>query len=183
MVDLGYIDVETYSRYDLKEVGADVYSRNCEIILASYAYNDEPVQLWECGQNEAEVKELLAMADLRIAHNVWFEYHVLKRARWCNRPIEDWHCTMAQAYAHCLPAKLELLGRAMGLPEDKLKVQGGNKLIRLFSKPQRNGNRLRKDNLPEEWDMFCKYGIGDCVTLREVFKRMPRVNLNVGRAV
>jgi len=178
MDDFGWIDIETFSRYDLKEVGADVYSRNCEIILAAYAYGLEDVSLWEVGQNPAEVKELLLMSQINVAHNVWFEYNVFKNTGWCNRPISDWHCTMAQAHAHSLPAGLDLLGRALGLPEDLRKKTDGNRLIRLFCKLQRGGNRLTKTDLPEEWNRFRKYAIGDVVSMREVYKRMPRINLD-----
>jgi len=176
--DFGWVDIETYSRYDLKEVGADVYSRNCEIILASYAWGLDDINLWEVGQNPAEVKEMLAMSRINIAHNVWFEFNVFKRAGWCNRPISDWHCTMAQAHAHSLPGKLSILGKTLGLPDDLQKKGDGLRLIRLFCKPQRGGGRLTKLDLPEEWERFRQYAIGDTVTLREVYKRMPRINLD-----
>lgn len=180
MDDFGWIDIETFSRYDLKEVGADVYSRNCEIILAAYAYGLEDVSLWEVGQNPAEVKELLAMAERIIAHNAWFERLCFRRAGWCNRPIDDWHCTMAQAHAHSLPAALDMLGRAMGLPQEQQKISGGKKLMRLFSKPQRGGNRLTKIDLPQEWSQFRIYAVGDVTAMRECYKLMPRINLDAG---
>lgn len=182
MDDFGWIDIETYSKLDLKKVGAYVYSRHCEIILAGYAYGLEPVEIWEVGMNPAPVKELLALSRINVAHNVWFEFNCLEHAGWCDRPVSDWHCTMAQAYAHQLPASLEALGRAMGLPQDKRKKANGLKLMRLFSKPQRDGTRNTKVDLPLEWDEFRTYAMGDVTTMRENYKRMPRVNLDVPRS-
>lgn len=178
MDDYGWIDIETFSRYDLKEVGADVYSRNCEIILASYAYGLEDVSLWEIGQNPAEVKEMLALSKINIAHNVWFEFNVFKHTGWCTRPVSDWHCTMAQAHAHSLPAGLDMLCRAMGLPQHLCKLTDGTKLIRLFCKPQRNGKQVTKIDLPDEWEQFRQYAIRDIVAMRENYMRMPRINLD-----
>lgn len=181
MEDYGWVDIETFSRYDLKEVGADVYSRNCEIILASYAYGLEDVQLWEVGQNPSEVKEMLAMSSINVAHNVWFEFNVFKHTGWCKRPISDWHCTMAQAHSHTLPASLDMLGRAMGLPKELQKLADGRKLMRLFCKPQRDGSRIQPVDLPEEWECFRQYAIGDTVTMRECYKLMPRINFDACR--
>ena len=182
MDDFGWIDIETYSELDLKEVGAYVYSRNCEIILAGYAYGLEPVELWEIGMDPSPVKEMLAMVRVNIAHNVWFDRNCLGHAGWCNRPVSDWHCTMAQAYAHQLPASLEALGRAMGLPLDERKKANGKKLIRLFCKPQHGGIRYTKQDLPLEWDEFRTYAKGDVTAMREIYRRMPRVNLDVAHS-
>jgi DNA polymerase len=181
-VNVGWIDCETFSKYNLPDVGTDVYSRNCEIILASFALNDDPVNLWEVGEDPSEVIELLSVADILIAHNVWFEFNVFEHADWCHRPIEDWHCTMAQAYAHCLPAKLEMLCRVLGVAEEDQKKEG-KKLINKFCKPQRKGNRLTKEHLPEEWEQFREYAVYDITSMRECYRRMPRVNLNAGVGV
>lgn len=176
---IAWLDTETFSTLDLKRVGADVYSRNCEIILAGLAVDKGPVKLWEVGEDPGWLLEELDRADQIVAHNAWFERNVLLRAGWCERPGEAWHCTMAQAFAHGMPAKLSTLCRFLGLPAHLQKMGDGDRLIRLFSKPQRGGKRLRKDDLPDEWAKFRRYQAHDIIAMRACYRNMPRVNLDV----
>jgi len=175
---IGWHDIETFSKLDLKQVGTDVYSRNCEVILFSYAVDDGSVRRWEAGQPKGEVNDFLHDVARLVAHNKWFEFNVLKNQGWCNRPGEDWGCTMAQALAHSLPGKLELLCRILGLPQEQQKLQTGQKLIRTFSKPQRNGHRNTAEDLPEDWENFGLYCDSDVISMRSSYKKMPRVNLD-----
>lgn len=175
---IGWNDVETFSKYDLRKCGTDVYARNCEPILVSYAPDEDDVRIWECGQNPAEVIDFLNDSDRNVAHNAWFEFNVYFRAGWCKRPIEDWGCTMAQALAHSLPGKLDILGRQLGLPKEEQKLAEGSRLIGKFCKPQRGGNRVTKKEEPEGWDRFKVYSGSDTIAMRSSYHKMPRVNLD-----
>lgn len=179
MPEILYTDLETWNRHhDVTKVGADVYSRTSRPLIATWAWNDEPVQLWQRGDDPTEYKAALACADKIIAHNAWFEHNNLREWGWCTRPVSAWHCTMAQAYVHCMPGSLDALARFLGAPPDMLKITGGKRLIHLFCKPQRGGRRILPADRPEEWQRFCHYAIGDTGTLRWVHKHLPRVNLH-----
>ena len=65
---IGWLDIETFSKHNLKDVGADVYSRDCEVIIAAFAFDDDPVNTWEVGQGRGEFKDFLEEAELLVAH-------------------------------------------------------------------------------------------------------------------
>ena len=176
---IGWVDIETYHpRLDVTEVGADRYAREAEIVLFSMALGDDDPMVWEVGDDPEGPIELLAKASRIVAHNSFFERNVFGRRGWCRRPVKDWGCTMAQAYAHGLPGGLDMLCKTLGLSEAQGKVADGKRLIRLFSKPQRGGIRLNKNDEPAEWAKFRAYVKQDVVAMRECYYRMPRVNLD-----
>ncbi len=175
---IGWLDIETFSKHKLDEVGTDVYSRECEVILAAFAFNDDPVSMWEIGQARGEFQDFLEEAEILVAHNVFFERNCLTRQGWTQRPREDWGCTMAQSFSHALPGALDQLCHFLGVPEDQQKKAEGKKLLRLFCNPQRGGKRYTKKDKPEEWGRFRIYGEFDVVSMRECYKRMPRVNFD-----
>lgn len=76
------------------------------------------------------------------------------------------------------PAGLALLGKALGLPEEKRKLATGKALIRYFCMPckptKRNGNRTRNlpQHDPEKWETFKNYNAQDVVTEMEDYKRL-----------
>lgn len=173
------MDIETFHpTLSVVDVGSDVYSRESEIILFCGAMDDGEPWVWEEGDDPAKPKKFLAKARRIVAHNCFFERNNLGRRGWSRRPIEDWGCTMAQAYAHGLPGGLDMLCRTLGLDEDKAKVADGKRLIRTFCKPQRGGLRLRKEDTPEDWAKFRSYVKQDVVAMRESYHKMPRVNLD-----
>ncbi len=176
---IGWVDIETYHpRLSVTDVGSDVYSRESEIILFCGALNDDEPWVWEEGEDPATPQAFLAQVQRIVAHNCFFERNNFGRRRWSNRPIEQWGCTMAQAYAHGLPGALDMLCRTLGVAEDSAKIADGKRLIRLFSKPQKGGLRLRKDDAPEDWAKFRSYVKQDVVAMRECYHKMPRANLD-----
>ncbi len=174
---IGWVDIETYHpRHDVTQVGTDVYARGCEIILLSGALDDADPFIWEVGDDPEQCREFLAKAKRIVAHNSFFERNCFGRQGWSKRPVTDWGCTMAQAFAHGLPGALDMLCRTLGLDQDKAKIADGKRLIRLFCKPQRGGIRLRKQDSPDEWAKFRSYVKQDVVAMRECYYKMPRTN-------
>ena len=55
----------------------------------------------------------------KIAHNAPFDRAVLNIAFGWDIPWDQWYCTMAQAYAHGLPASLASLGRELGVSRER----------------------------------------------------------------
>lgn len=176
---LHFTDIETFHPYyDLRRVGAAVYAREAEIILCSDAEGEGEVALWEYGQDPAELKQRLARAKMRVAHNAFFEQSVFRATGWCKAPPEGWHCTMAQAYAHAMPGKLDALCRYLDVPMEMRKKGEGQRLINIFCKPQRDGRRVLPTDRPVEWEAFKHYARSDTIALREVYRRLPQLNLN-----
>lgn len=180
-VDL-YLDIETFSPVPIED-GADAYATKSELLLVQYAEGDAPVTVIDCTEVRSwptllarQIKRTRDRGGKIVAHNAWFERTVLKHH---GVPIGDaigWHCTMAQALAHGFPASLDLLAKFLGLPPD-LQKKDGQRLIRLFAKPQpRTGLRVRPADHPEHWERFKEYAERDVTTTREVRKRLPTIN-------
>lgn len=173
-----FLDTETFSPYDVTKVGVEKHIASGEVILASFAMNDGPVHLWEIGQDPDQLLTYIEKAHRLIAHNAWFDRNAVEHEGWCDRPMDAWHCTMAQALAHSLPAGLDALGRFLGIPPEFQKKGTGKDLMRLFSKPQRDGSRLTKEDLPDKWEEWREYAEFDIHALRWIFHRLPRINFH-----
>ena len=78
-------------------------------------------------------------------------------------------------------AGLEATGRALGLPEDKQKLNTGKALIRYFCVPcapsKANGMRTRNypHHNPERWQLFKEYCCQDVVTEMEIERRLSAI--------
>ena len=76
------------------------------------------------------------------------------------------------------PASLDAAGRALGLPEDKQKLNTGKALIRYFCVPckatKSNGQRTRNlpHHDPDKWRLFKEYNAQDVVSEMEIERRL-----------
>ena len=185
-----YLDTETYSDTDLKEVGTYRYAETAEVMLLTYAIDDGPVH---CIDFTAPVTQRIMTAtevslrkrdfstfDEVIAHNAMFDRNVLRLGDLkVNIPIEQWRCTMVQALQHALPGSLSELGDVLGLSEDQRKLAEGKKLIQRFCKPAPKNHKIRRytrETHPEEWERSKQYAIRDVATMREIHRRLPTWN-------
>ena len=177
------IDLETYSSVDLKKSGMFKYieSPDYQILLFAYSIDGEPVQVIDLATGEAIPSWLVsALSDpgfIKHAYNAAFE--------WCGLskyfgilPIEQWRCTMVHGLYCGYTAGLEATGKALGLAEDKQKLNSGKALIRYFCVPCRptktNGGRTRNlpHHDPDRWALFKEYNRQDVVTEMEIEKRL-----------
>lgn len=174
--DLLYIDIETYSDIDLKKVNVYRYTESpeFEILMASWALGDNPVQL---ALGWTEIKEIPGLwgPNRKVAHNAPFERVCFSRAAVGPGSVfldpADWIDTRALAAEHGLPGGLDALAKALGAEE---KDGAGTALINWFCKPDpRTGKRRRPEDHPEKWEQFKAYCIQDTETLRDVHKRLP----------
>lgn len=176
-----FCDSETYGNVDLTKVGLDVYLNNDpESLMWTYARGDAPVQLWDVTSgarmpNEFE-DNMLDERVTKIAHNAQFDRNIARYTLGMDTPIDQWWCTMAQAYAHSLPGSLEVLGHVVGLPPEMQKLLRGKELIKMFCSTPKGQVRKTALTHPVEWQEFCDYGVQDTATLREIFKRLPKHN-------
>jgi DNA polymerase bacteriophage-type len=182
-----YLDTETRSRVPIAR-GNDLYTRNAECMIVTYAIGDTPVELWEVWKDRTLPNDLWgACCDpnaIFVAHNAVFDRLILLRclgirlAVSADSPygdVERWRCTRAQAYSHGLPGSLELLGLVCGLSEDQGKLVDDSKLIHTFCVPQ-GGRFIEPWEAPNEWTRFCAYAVRDTEALREIHRRLPTVN-------
>lgn len=170
------IDLETYSSVDIKKAGAQKYiqSPDFEILLFAYSLDyAEPVCI-DFAQGEILppwLADALTNPDyLKKAYNAPFEWGCLSKYIGRQLPPEQWRCTMFKGLYAGYTAGLDATGRALGLPEDKRKLNTGKALIRYFCvpcKPTRtNGGRTRNlpHHDPQRWELFKEYCRGDVTT-------------------
>ena len=180
-----YLDMETYSELDLRKVGSQRYTRECSVLLLSWAVDDGPVLTWDAtGVSMLPGALHAAFRDPTVelcAHNAAFDRNVLKHALGYDVPVERWHCTMAQALAHGLPGGLAALGDVFDMRDRKL--SDGGALIHLFCKPQpatRLVRRATRETHPARWADFVRYCERDVVAMRDLRTAMPMWNYMPG---
>ena len=175
-MDTLFLDLETFCEVPIGH-GTHAYAEKAEVLLAPYAWNDDPVQLLDFtdGDDLAQLEALIADASVIVIHNSAFDRTVL---RWqgIDIPTERVHDTMVQAYMHSLPGGLGPLCDVLGVPVDKAKDKDGKRLIHLFCKPLPKNSTLRRATRhthPEEWERFKAYACLDVEAMRACFKAMP----------
>lgn len=170
-----YVDIETYSDVDIKKfpvyryVESPVYG----MLMAAWAWDDDPIQV-AIGEDEIRrIPGLVQPGTLHVAHNAAFER--INFSRFIGMPSgsyldpADWHDTQAVAGELGYPQSLGQLAVALGAePKD----EAGTRLITLFCKPNRKGQRNRPEDYPEEWAAFVEYCRQDVSTLRDIDRRI-----------
>ena len=177
--DVLWIDIETYSPVDLAKAGVYKYTEHPDwrILMCSWALNDDKVQRAEGHEAILEVPGLFDGQILKIAHNASFERVNLSRLKNRGRkggkflPPEQFFDTAALARTWGLPASLEDFAISVGAEE---KDEAGTRLINLFSKPNRNGERVTKEERPDDWAAFGAYCDQDVETTRDAAKMLGR---------
>lgn len=177
------IDIETFSSVDLKTAGVHKYveSPDFQILMLSYAFDDEPVVSVDLMHNEywyADHSEMyFALEDpqvLKTAYNATFEILCLSKAFELNLDYNQWECTMVKSSLLGLPTGLFATGIALQL--DSQKDSAGKELIKYFCMPCKptKANGMRTRNFPiqdiDKWNHFLKYNIGDVIQERKIRK-------------
>jgi len=175
-----FLDTETFSAIPITH-GAHRYAEEAEVMLVPYAWNDEPVEVWDTQDRphwRSELQQMVDHADRVVIHNSNFDRTVLARHA-VVIPIDKIDDTMVMALMHSLPAGLGALGEATGIPQDKAKDKDGKRLIHLFTKPlpkNRKLTRATRETHPEDWQKFIGYAASDIEAMRYLYKRLPRWN-------
>lgn len=176
------IDIETYSPNEMS-FGVYKYSESeeFEILLFSYAYDFGEVHVIDLASGEKipddVVLDLRSDEVIKHAYNAQFEITCLNRAGY-QTFVEQWRCTMIHGAYLGYPMGLAKLGKALGLPQDKLKDKAGAALIRYFSVPckptKKNGGRTRNlpKHDPDKWAAYIAYNKQDVVTEMECYRRL-----------
>jgi DNA polymerase len=175
--DVLWIDIETYSPVDLAKSGVYKYTEHPDwrILMCSWALNDGPVQRAEGHEAILAIPGLFDEKVLKIAHNASFERINLSRLKSRGRgkflPPEQFFDTAALARTWGLPPSLKDFAISVGAEE---KDEAGTRLINLFSKPNRKGERVTKEERPDDWAAFGAYCDQDVETMRDATKRLAR---------
>lgn len=181
-----YLDLETFSEADLKKVGSYAYAEHpsTEILLALYAFDDGPVQCWDCTNGSRMPKDLRKGLRQVMRHKakivgqnfLMFDRLVIKNVWDMDLDPRDIIDTMVCAFRHALPGSLAGLCEVLQIDEELAKDKSGKALINRFSKPTPKNYKIRRYDAsthPEEWKAFIKYGISDITSMREVFHALP----------
>lgn len=179
------IDLETCSPLNLKLVGAHAYFEHpdTDVICAAWAWNDEPVRVWQPGMGMSP--PVFNEPFIAVAHNYLFEQTawnlvLVPRYGW---PVLDegnqlWSCTMARALCLGLPAGLADLGDALEL--DIGKDRGARDLMMRMSRPRSvndNGTFTwwHKTD-PEKLHALVAYCINDTLVERRIDQLIPELS-------
>lgn len=175
-----WLDLETYSDIPIKN-GAHKYAEGAEVLLVAFAWDDEPVQVWDT-QDAVNWREALTQAisnaDRVVIHNSAFDRTVLRHCG-VNIPVEKIDDTMITALAHSLPGSLGQLCDVLGVPQDKAKDKAGRRYIQLFTKPCPRNWKIRRatrETHPDEWNAFIEYARLDVDAMRNIHRRLPAWN-------
>ena len=175
--DVLWLDIETYSPVDLAKSGVYKYTEHPDwrILMCSWALGDGAVQRAEGHEAILEIPGLFDRKVLKIAHNASFERINLSRLKSRGRgeflPPEQFFDTAALARTWGLPASLKDFALALGAEE---KDEAGTRLINLFSKPSRKGERVTAQEKPDDWAAFGAYCDQDVETMRDAAKMLGR---------
>ena len=181
------LDLETYSSAPLPRCGVYRYcdAPDFEILLFSYAFDDEPVQTIDLASGEMLPKEVISALEdpgiIKVAYNAQFERVCLSRylGHWLDP--RQWRCTMVMAAYLTLPGRLADAAVALGTTEKKM--EEGRDLIRYFSVPckptKTNGGRTRNlpADAPEKWAVYRQYNAQDVETERAIRKALEKYPL------
>jgi DNA polymerase len=150
-------------------------SPDFEILLLSYAFDNEPVKCVDIASGEEIPAELVyALMDTETVKHAWnaaFEYTAFMKF-FNGIDTSQWVDDMVVSLYHGFPASLGDAGKALGLPQDKQKDARGKRLIRLFSVPDKKKGRIMPKDKPEEWAEYKEYNIRDVETEREISNRV-----------
>ena len=177
-----WIDLETYCETPI-EHGTHKYAESDEILLISWAIDDEPAAVVDVANGEpAPARLVSALNDPSVeiwAHNSHFDRTTLKKYFPAVSSPTRWRDTLILAYSYSLPGALSDLCGLLKLPVDKAKDKDGRALVLLFSKPRPASCKIRratKETHPEEWARFVNYARLDVEAMREVYNRLPKWN-------
>lgn len=178
-----FLDLETYSETPIKN-GAHRYAEDAEILLVAWAWDDEPVVVWDCtGANgwasmAPVLQQMIDRASEVVIHNSSFDRTVLRHCG-VEVPLDKITDTMVLALQHSLPGSLGQLCDVLGVDADKAKDKDGKKLIHLFTKPRPKNVKLRRatrETHPDEWQRFVEYARLDVDATRAIYGQLPRWN-------
>lgn len=176
------LDTETRSRADLKKLGPYPYVADPDFRILILTYSVDGAAA-EVTTDPEEITDLLLgwyydPDAAMVAHNAAFDRvvcseHLRRAGHLTERRYMDparWDCTAARAAEAGRPRHLAQVAKALGC---MAKDTDGQRLIRLFCKPNRKGEWNGAESHPEDWQKFIDYAVTDTDVLSEVDAKLP----------
>lgn len=168
-----FIDLETYSKLDIKTCAIDRYAshESTRILMCAYADEVGPVELWEDNQPlPPRLKSALYTPgeEIVIAWNKGFEHTVVKKVAGCPSGI-NWRDAMVFARYVGLPGGLKNANKVPFFAGQAV-TSKESILIGRFCKPQKDGSVNNRDTHPEDWASFCQYCKDDVSDTRLIWQ-------------
>lgn len=169
------LDLETYSRADLRTVTPYRYAadREFQILMAAWSVDGVAVNV---AVGEDQIRRIPGLGDPTVTHvafNAAFERVCLSQLFGLPvgeyLPPDNWFDPQAAAAELGYPQQLGKLAKALGA---EAKDSAGTRLINLFAKPNRRGERNLPEDHPVEWLDFVAYCEQDLQTLIDVDRRL-----------
>lgn len=185
-MELLFLDTETFSPVELKKSGSYAYAEHpeTEILICSYAIDDEPAQVWDCTDGSRIPEDLKGAlrqvrrhkAKLVMQNGLMFDRLVMRNCWDMDIDPRDILDTMVMAFRHSLPGSLAMQCEVLQIDDSLAKDKRGKALIQRFCKPTPKNYKVRRysrETHPAEWAEFIEYARSDITAMREVFYSMP----------
>ena len=185
-----FIDFETRSTLDLREVGLDNYAKHptTEPWCLGYAFDEEAPAIVGAAEpdfarmtaSRLRISEHLQKGGVVVAHNAAFEIAIwneilVKRHGWPSLKPEQCICTMAMAYAMALPGKLEGAAAACGLPVQK-DMEGHRLMLQMAAPRRTKDGSLKWWDEPEKLQRLYEYCKVDVEAERQLYHRLLQLS-------
>ena len=153
MIEPIFLDFETYSELDVRQVGSCRYAEHpsTDVICLAYAIGDDDPTVWIPGTGfPRELFDHIADGAELHAWNTEFELAIWEQVcagkrLWPAVPFDQWRDTAALAMTYALPAKLETCAEVLELGIQK--DPRGHHLVNKLSKPRKPS----KNNPATRW--------------------------------
>lgn len=181
------LDLETFSPTNLATAGVYRYAEDpsFHILLLGYSIDGAPTEVIDLARGEPIPTMILqALTDpvvTKSAFNAAFERVCLSAYLRRHHPDllaegfldpRGWRCTMVWAASLGLPMSLDGAAKALRLPIEKDPV--GQKLIRRFSIPGKDGSRVLPSDDPVGWQQYISYNRSDVDVEVQLASRLSR---------
>lgn len=191
--DILWLDYETKSNLNLKEVGLDRYAKDpsTEILMLAYALNDAEPKLWLPHLNPflpEDLREMLLNPEIiKGAWNYNFEKDITEEKLGITIPQDQWIDPSVLCAYMSLPIGLHRAGEALSIHGKKIHITGNNRPVKLFGSPSKATKKMLKNGSPptyfknwqthpEQWEVLCTYCLGDVIAERDVYKAVLEFN-------
>ena len=166
-----YVDIETRSRVNLKNLGVYKYVEcpDFRVLMAAWSQDGEPAQIAVGHDEVLEIPGLLDPSVDKVAHNAGFERVCLGVLVESLQDPAQWVDTAAIAAEYGYPISLDAASKALKVTE---KDSAGSKLIKLFTMPNKDGSWNDETTHPMEWLDFITYCEQDVDTMVEIHQKL-----------
>ena len=172
-----HLDIETYSRVDLKKntVYRYVEDEEWRILICSWCIGQGEIHTAYGHKEVSGIPGLFDPAVKKIAHNSDFErinFSALK-----GLPVgtyidpEEYIDTAVLASLWGYPRSLTGFCKVVG---GEAKDEAGGRLINMFSVPNRKGGRTLPEERPADWDAYVEYNRQDVISMRDNIYRLGK---------